>query len=66
MNETEKVLRHLISRCGDEQRHLAEVLAQGLAKDHADYRFQCGVMRGISVVQGYLADMLERMSDDDE
>ena len=66
MNETEKVLRHLISRCGDEQRHLAEVLAQGLAKDHADYRFQCGVMRGIAVARGYLADTLERMSDDDE
>ena len=64
--ETEKVLRHLINRCSEEQKHLAEVLAQGLAKDHADYRFQCGVMRGISVAQGYLADMLERMSDDDE
>jgi hypothetical protein len=37
-----------------------------LAKDHADYRFQCGVMRGIAIAQGYLADMLERMSDDDE
>ena len=64
--ETEKVLRHLISHCVDEQKHLAEVLAQGLAKDHADYRFQCGVMRGIAIAQGYLADMLERMSDDDE
>ena len=64
--ETEKVLRHLINRCSEEQKHLAEVLAQGLAKDHADYRFQCGVMRGITIAQGYLADMLERMSDDDE
>ena len=61
-----QVLEYLIKRCHEEESHLAESLGQGLAKDHADYRHQCGMIRGLAMARQMLIDVAERMEQDDE
>jgi len=63
MSETTKVIQYLLKRCQDERLRLSEVIGQGLAKDHADYRYQCGVIRGIIIVEEMLSDTAERLED---
>ena len=61
-----QVLEYLIKRCHEEESRLAETLGQGLAKDHADYRHQCGIIRGLAMARQMLIDVAERMENDDE
>ena len=61
-----QVLEYLIGRCQEEESRLAETLGQGLAKDHADYRHQCGIIRGLAMARQMLIDIAERMENDDE
>ena len=61
-----EVLEYLIKKCQDEESRLAETLGQGLAKDHADYRHQCGIIRGLAMARQMLIDIAERMENDDE
>lgn len=66
MSETNKVLQYLIKKCNEEKLRLTGVLGQGLAKDHADYRYQCGVLRGITIVENMLTETAERLENYDE
>ncbi len=66
MRENVDVLHHLIKKFDVERERLTTVLGQGLAQDHADYRFQCGVIRGLSIAVGMLTDTAERLEDYDE
>ncbi|NDG20193.1 MAG: hypothetical protein EB117_18310, partial [Betaproteobacteria bacterium] len=59
-----EVLEYLIKKCQDEESRLAETLGQGLAKDHADYRHQCGIIRGLAMARQMLIDTAERMEND--
>lgn len=61
-----QVLEYLIGRCQEEESRLAESLGHGLAKDHADYRHQCGIIRGLAMARQMLIDVAERMENDDE
>ena len=61
-----EVLEYLIKQCQDEESRLAETLGQGLAKDHADYRHQCGIIRGLAMARQMLIDIAERMENDNE
>jgi len=61
-----EVLEYLIKKCQDEESRLAETLGQGLAKDHADYRHQCGIIRGLAMARQMLIDTAERMENDNE
>ena len=66
MRENLDVLHHLIKKFDAERERLISVLGQGLAQDHADYRFQCGVIRGLSIAVGMLTETAERLEDYDE
>lgn len=56
----------------DEQRtRLGTALANGVPKDHAEYRFLVGQLRGLDVAKGMLLEQFKRMeqgrvSNDDE
>jgi len=66
MRENLDVLHHLIKKFDAERGRLTSVLGQGLAQDHADYRFQCGIIRGLSMAVEMLTETAERLEDHDE
>lgn len=66
MSETDKILQYLIKKCNEEKLRLTKVLGQGLAEDYADYRYQCGVLRGITIVENMLTETAERLENYDE
>ena len=59
-------LEYLIKQVKTEKEVITETLAMGKAKDFADYRELCGVMRGLQIAQNLIAELAERIEKSDE
>ena len=50
----------------DRQRSLTNALASGAAKDHAEYKYVCGEIRGLSFAHSSITDLVRNMEQDDD
>lgn len=66
MSQTEDLIRHLAARNTEEIARFSDDLARGHAKDHGDYKYACGIIRGLMMVNSYLAEISGRMEDNDD
>jgi hypothetical protein len=60
------LLRYLSERIQEEQQIIADDLARGTAKDHGEYKYACGIIRGLMVANGLIAETVEKMENDDD
>lgn len=60
------LLKYLSDKVQAEISALSEDLARGTAKDHGEYKYVCGIVRGLMVVSGILAETAQRMENDDD
>jgi len=56
----------LNNKLEDQKRMLATALAQGAAKDFADYQHLCGRLRGLADAQIELNDLAQTLKENDE
>ena len=61
-----QALTYLRDRLQEEVRAVEESLAQGVAKDYAEYQNLCGVIRGLLTAQRELNDLLRKVKDYDD
>lgn len=54
------LLKVLSQKMQEEMRILTEDLSLGKAKDHGDYKYAVGMIRGLMVANSIIADMAER------
>ena len=64
----DKYLQHLSSKLDDSVLQLQINMADGLAKDYAEYKKMCGEVKGLLTARSYIRDLQERLinNDDDE
>jgi hypothetical protein len=64
----DKYLQHLIGKLDDSILQLQVSMADGLARDYADYKKMCGEVKGLLTARSYILDLQERLinNDDDE
>lgn len=55
----------LLKQNDEERQALTEVLIRGSAKDFAEYKHICGVIRGLDLADEYIRDLAKRMASDD-
>ena len=55
-----------LKKIEDERKAIVENLADGVAKDYADYKGMCGVIKGLRTAQYELNDLLRKIKDDDD
>lgn len=60
------ILRHIAGRIQEEITVISDDLARGTAKDHGDYKYACGIIRGLMVASGILADTAQKLENDDD
>lgn len=60
------VLKHLSKQLHEERQRMAEDLADGKAKDHGEYKYACGVSRGLLIANNLILELAERLEHDDE
>lgn len=62
----DRVLSHLLSVVNDRIEQLTESLADGNAKDFAEYRYLCGTIRGLSLAQSEITGLVRRLREIDD
>lgn len=56
----------LLKEIEDRQRSLTNALASGAAKDHAEYKYMCGEIRGLSFTHSSITDLVRKMEQDED
>lgn len=60
------VLKYLSDKARADIEHMSEDMARGSAKDFGAYQYACGIVRGLSIMNGYIADVADRMEQFDD
>ena len=60
------LLQYLSKKVQDEITVISDDLARGTAKDHGEYKYACGIIRGLMVANAFFADTAKRMEEDDD
>lgn len=59
-------LEYLVKQIAEEVGAIQRTVANGNAKDYAEYQYLCGKIRGLLIAQDIILDLKERMEKDDE
>jgi hypothetical protein len=60
------LLRYLSSKVQEELKVIEEDMVKGTAKDFGDYKYACGIYRGLLVANNILMETAQRMEQDDD
>lgn len=60
------LLKYLSEKVNAEIAVMSDDLARGTAKDHGEYKYACGIIRGLMIANGLFAETAQRMEDNDE
>jgi hypothetical protein len=63
---THDLLIYLSKKVQDEIDVMSGDLARGTAKDHGEYKYACGIIRGLMMSNGFIAEAAQRMEQDDD
>jgi hypothetical protein len=61
-----ELLKYLSGKVQEEITVISDDLARGTAKDHGEYKYACGIIRGLMVANALFADVAQRMERDDD
>jgi len=59
-------LEYLSKQLHEDRIRMIEDLGEGKAKDYAEYKFSCGVVRGLLIADNHILELINRMEKDDE
>ena len=62
----DKYLQHLTAKVDDKVLQLQISMADGLAKDYAEYKKMCGEVKGLLTARSFLTDLQERLTNNDD
>lgn len=60
------LLKYLSNKLNEEIAHMSDDLARGGAKDHGDYKWACGIIRGLTMANTILAETAQKLENDDD
>jgi hypothetical protein len=60
------VLKHLSDKIQAERLLLAEDMSMGKAKDFGDYKYACGIIRGLLLANNMIIETAERLNNADD
>jgi hypothetical protein len=61
-----KIFEILDSKLNERVMDLSRSLSEGVAKDHAEYKGMCGVIKGLQTAQYELNDLLRKIKENDD
>jgi hypothetical protein len=60
------LLKYLSNKVQEELKVIESDMAMGNAKDFGDYKYACGIYRGLLVANNILMETAQRMEQDDD
>lgn len=63
---SKELLKYLSEKFQKEIAAMADDLSLGKAKDFGDYKYSCGIVRGLLIANNHLMETAERLEHDDD
>jgi hypothetical protein len=60
------LLKYLSDKLNAEIAVMTDDLSRGGAKDHGEYKWACGIIRGLTVANSIIADTARNMEENDD
>jgi hypothetical protein len=60
------VLKHISDKIQEERLRMAEDMSMGKAKDFGDYKYACGIIRGLLLANNMIIETAERLENSDD
>lgn len=60
------VMELLQKKLGERKQIIVDSMGTGSAKDYAEYREACGVIRGLTLAQQEIEDLVRKLKDEDD
>lgn len=60
------ILKYLSDKLRDERLVLSEDMSMGKAKDFGDYKYACGIIRGLLLANNMIIETSERLENSDD
>lgn len=60
------VMELLQKKLEERKKLIVESMGSGVAKDYAEYRDLCGVIRGLTTAQQEIEDLVRKLKDEDD
>ena len=60
------ILTYLSKKIQDDLKRIEEDTARGLAEDFGAYKYACGIYRGLLMANTHIAELAQRMENDDD
>ena len=60
------VLKHISDKIQEERLRLSEDMSMGKAKDFGDYKYACGIIRGLLLANNMIIETAERLENSDD
>lgn len=61
-----ELLKHVANKLNVEIERLKEDAILGKAKDHGEYKWACGIVRGLMTANSILMDTVQQVEQDDD
>lgn len=61
----DQLLRYISQKIEEERNSISEDLSLGGAKDHGDYKYACGIIRGLMIANSVLIDLTQKVNSDE-
>jgi hypothetical protein len=62
----DRLLEHLLKKLEEIKNLYTAPMSEGAAKDFGEYQNMCGVIRGLTLAQREIADLVRKLKDDDD
>ena len=60
------MLRYIAGKLQEDIRHMSDDMARGTAKDIGEYKYACGIVRGLMLAVNHIAETAARVESDDD
>lgn len=62
----DRTLEVLLQKMEEKRNEITESLSDGAAKDYSEYKYSCGVVRGLLVASSLIADLAKNLEEFNE
>lgn len=62
----DKTLEVLVEQVREKRQQIVDAVSTSAAKDYAEYQRLCGEIRGLSLAEGYILDLMKRLEFSDD
>ncbi len=59
-------IKYLVDKLNEEIERYQQDMAMGMAKDFGEYKYGCGIYRGLLMSKGFIQDLMDNIDNEED